>query len=65
MEPPLVAGVDGSEPSLRAADWAADQAQRHGLPLRLVHASVRKRYDRWEGRVLARYGEEGGGDLAV
>lgn len=62
MEPPLVAGVDGSEPSLRAADWAADQAQRHGLPLRLVHASLGERYEgvlragalsRSEGRVLA------------
>ncbi|MFJ8789863.1 universal stress protein [Streptomyces sp. NPDC102462] len=36
---PLVVGVDGSDGSLRAVDWAADEAARHGLPLRLVYAS--------------------------
>ncbi|GGV65837.1 universal stress protein [Streptomyces longisporoflavus] len=39
---PLIAGVDGSDPSLRALDWAVDVAVSYGVPLRVVHAS------RWE-----------------
>jgi len=35
---PVVAGVDGSEASLLAAEWAAQEAQRHGAPLRLMSA---------------------------
>ncbi|MEH0616681.1 universal stress protein [Streptomyces scabiei] len=46
MELPLVVGVDGSDSSLLAVDWAADAAARHGLPLRLVHASRWERYER-------------------
>lgn len=42
---PLVAGVDGSGPSLRAVDWAVDEAARRKLPLRLVHASLWERYE--------------------
>ena len=38
---PVVVGLDGSRESLAAADWAAGEALRRGLPLRLVHA--------WEG----------------
>ncbi|MFF1680070.1 universal stress protein [Streptomyces sp. NPDC058256] len=38
---PVVAGLDGSRESDAAADWAAREALRRGLPLRLVHA--------WEG----------------
>ncbi|MFJ4412448.1 universal stress protein [Streptomyces sp. NPDC088910] len=34
----VVAGTDGSAESLAAADWAADDAVRRGLPLRLVQA---------------------------
>ena len=34
----LVAGIDGSESSLLAADWAAFDADRRGATLRLVHA---------------------------
>ncbi|KUN27765.1 universal stress protein [Streptomyces corchorusii] len=45
MTLPLVVGVDGSEPSLVAVDWAVDEAVRHGLPLRLVHASLWVRYE--------------------
>jgi nucleotide-binding universal stress UspA family protein len=33
---PVVAGVDGSEESLRAVEWAALEAQRHRAPLRIV-----------------------------
>jgi nucleotide-binding universal stress UspA family protein len=35
---PIVVGVDGSEESLRAVEWAARAAHRHGAPLRLVSA---------------------------
>ena len=35
---PVVVGVDGSQASDRALDWAIDEAQRRGLPLRLLHA---------------------------
>ncbi|MFD8419339.1 universal stress protein [Streptomyces sp. NPDC059668] len=45
MELPLVVGVDGSEPSLRAVDWAADEAALRGAPLRLVNASLWERYE--------------------
>ncbi|POX52564.1 stress-inducible protein [Streptomyces sp. Ru71] len=37
----VVAGVDGSREGFAAADWAAREALRRGVPLRLVHA--------WEG----------------
>ncbi|WP_329239044.1 universal stress protein [Streptomyces canus] len=62
MELPLVVGVDGSDSSLLAVDWAVDEAARHGLPLRLVHASLWERYERVQpsfstdrpaGRVMA------------
>ncbi|MEU1891220.1 universal stress protein [Streptomyces pristinaespiralis] len=62
MESPLVVGVDGSESSFVATDWAADEALRHGLPLRLVYASLWQRYegaslatglDRPDGQVFA------------
>ncbi|MFJ7134782.1 universal stress protein [Streptomyces fungicidicus] len=50
MHPPLVVGVDGFEWSLRAVDWAADEAALHNLPLRIVHATLWLRY---EGTALA------------
>ncbi|MFE9021408.1 universal stress protein [Streptomyces sp. NPDC007808] len=50
MELPLVVGVDGSEPSLRAVEWAADEAVLRGVPLRLVHALL---WERYEGAALA------------
>jgi nucleotide-binding universal stress UspA family protein len=40
VEIPLVVGIDGSEASLEAVDWAADEAVRHEVPLHLVHAAV-------------------------
>lgn len=33
---PVVVGVDGSEESLRAVEWAALEARRHRAPLRIV-----------------------------
>ncbi|MFF4585400.1 universal stress protein [Streptomyces sp. NPDC001388] len=45
MELPLVVGVDGSDSSFEAVDWAADEAARHGLPLRLLYASLWERYE--------------------
>ncbi|MFC3572419.1 universal stress protein [Streptomyces yaanensis] len=51
MELPLVVGVDGSEQSLRAVDWAADEAALRGVPLRLVYASL---WERYEGTALAK-----------
>nr|BFD81791.1 universal stress protein [Streptomyces sp. Xyl84] len=47
---PLVVGVDGSAPSLRAVDWAADEAVLRRLPLRLVYAPL---WERYEGAELA------------
>ncbi|MFD5847302.1 universal stress protein [Streptomyces chartreusis] len=38
MTRPITAGVDGSEESLAGLAWAAREAVRRGLPLRLVHA---------------------------
>ncbi|MFF5141311.1 universal stress protein [Streptomyces sp. NPDC013157] len=45
MTRPITAGVDGTEESLAALDWAAREAVRRGLPLRVVHAW---RYERHE-----------------
>ncbi|MFE6667255.1 universal stress protein [Streptomyces sp. NPDC057697] len=45
MQLPIVVGVDGSEGSLRALDWAAAEAARSGLPLRVVHASLWEHYE--------------------
>ncbi|MEU3447505.1 universal stress protein [Streptomyces thermolilacinus] len=42
---PLVVGVDGSASSLRALDWAVDEAARLHLPLKIVHATME---DDWE-----------------
>ncbi|WP_406443403.1 universal stress protein [Streptomyces sp. NBC_00631] len=45
MTLPLVAGVDGSDGSLRAVDWAVAEAARNDVPLRLVYASLWERYE--------------------
>ncbi|MBC9717393.1 universal stress protein [Streptomyces sp. TRM66268-LWL] len=38
MVRPITVGVNGSRESLAAVDWAAEEALRCGLPLRIVHA---------------------------
>ncbi|CAG7646373.1 universal stress protein [Actinacidiphila bryophytorum] len=43
----LIVGIDGSEPSLRAVDWAVAEAAHHGLVLHLVHATL---WDPYEDR---------------
>ncbi|QNS02290.1 universal stress protein [Streptomyces xanthii] len=62
MRSSVVVGVDGSDASLTALDWAVDEATRHGHPLRIVNASLWERYEgvvpRWatdrpSGQVLA------------
>ncbi|MEU9571081.1 universal stress protein [Streptomyces massasporeus] len=45
MRRPMAVGVDGSEASLRAVDWAADEAALRGVPLHVVHASLWERYE--------------------
>lgn len=47
---PLLVGVDGSEPSLRAVDWAADEAALRGVALRVVYASL---WEHYEGSALS------------
>ncbi|MFG2288206.1 universal stress protein [Streptomyces sp. NPDC048595] len=50
MVRPLVVGVDGSDSSFLALDWAVDEAALHALPLRVVYAS---RWERYEGMTPA------------
>ncbi|MFH8342337.1 universal stress protein [Streptomyces sp. AM6-12] len=50
MDLPVLVGVDGSEESLRAVDWAAGEAALRGAPLRLVYASL---WERYEGSLIA------------
>ncbi|MFF7313503.1 universal stress protein [Streptomyces sp. NPDC008137] len=45
MDRPVVVGVDGSESSLRAVDWAADEAALRKVPLHVVYASLWERYE--------------------
>ncbi|MGX1154111.1 universal stress protein [Streptomyces albogriseolus] len=50
MDRPATVGAGGSSASMRALDWVADEAALHGLPLRILHASV---WERFEGATLA------------
>ncbi|CAL9614351.1 universal stress protein [Streptomyces sp. enrichment culture] len=45
MTRPITAGVDGTGESLAALNWAAREAIRRGLPLRVVHAWRFQAYD--------------------
>jgi nucleotide-binding universal stress UspA family protein len=64
MSDPIIVGADGSVPSERAVAWAADEAARHGLPLRIVHAVEEWPFDvplttaTGERRSLSREGTE-------
>ncbi|MER5177420.1 universal stress protein [Streptomyces sp. NPDC002896] len=58
MELPLVVGVDGSESSLQTVDWAVDEAARHGVPLRVIYASLWERYEGAHPFDIARPSEE-------
>ncbi|MEU3980770.1 universal stress protein [Streptomyces sp. NPDC026672] len=42
--PPVIAAVDGSDDSLRALDWALDDARRRSAPVRVVHV---RQYAPW------------------
>lgn len=44
MSKPIVVGVDGSASALYAVDWAAAEAGRRRLPLRIVHVAARWEY---------------------
>lgn len=41
----IIVGTDGSDQSLHAVEWAAEEAERRGLPLRIVHAEAEWMYD--------------------
>ncbi|WP_328333187.1 MULTISPECIES: universal stress protein [unclassified Streptomyces] len=53
MELPVVVGVDGSEGSLQAVDWAAAEAERSNRALRIVHASLWEHYEGVRPRISA------------
>ncbi|MEU8875957.1 universal stress protein [Streptomyces javensis] len=61
MDLPLVVGIDGSDSSLRALDWAVDEATLHARPLRLIYASRWERYE--EG--LASYAGSPSGEVVA
>ncbi|RAY11405.1 universal stress protein [Actinomadura craniellae] len=41
MAEPIIVATDGSEPAVRALEWAADEAARWELPLHVVHVVER------------------------
>ncbi|MFC4060620.1 universal stress protein [Planomonospora corallina] len=47
----VVVGVDGSADSLRAVEWAAREADRRHLPLKVVHAVHEWLHSRAEGEI--------------
>ncbi len=53
VELPVVVGVDGSDGSLEALDWAAREAERSSRELRVVYAPEWGRYESYEPRAAA------------
>ncbi|MFB4298577.1 universal stress protein [Actinomadura sp. NTSP31] len=45
MAEPIIVGADGSAPSMRAVEWAADEAARHRRDLHIVHAVEKWAFD--------------------
>lgn len=45
MKGAIVVGVDGSQQSMQALEWAAQDAELHRRPLRIVHTLPRYHYD--------------------
>ncbi|MFB8245771.1 universal stress protein [Streptomyces sp. NPDC055952] len=62
VDRPVTVGVDGSPSSMRALDWAADEAALHGRPLRVVYASA---WERFEGATPAEDFPEGATEAAA
>ncbi|MFI9201592.1 universal stress protein [Streptomyces sp. NPDC053048] len=62
VEHPVVVGVDGSDGSLAALDWAVEEAARFRLPLRVVYASL---WERYEGAVPSFTGERPAEEVAA
>ncbi|MEU1815567.1 universal stress protein [Streptomyces abikoensis] len=62
MERPVVVGVDGSDGSLAALDWAVEEAVRFQLPLRVVYASL---WERYEGAVPSFTGQRPAEEVAA
>lgn len=73
MSQPVVVAVDGSEPARAAAEWAAADARRRRLPLKVVHVcerqppglDFRKYCAGTVDAAVARARTVGGGDVAV
>ena len=59
MIKPVIVGVDRASGMGDAVDWAADEAERRGVRLRLVHVWLRQAYDTPEGRNNADTEREG------
>jgi nucleotide-binding universal stress UspA family protein len=56
MSPTVIAAFDGSAGANRALEWAADDAARQGVPLRIVHVLAPWPYD------ISKYTVQGGPD---
>jgi nucleotide-binding universal stress UspA family protein len=77
--PPVVVGVDGSPSALHAVRWAAAEAVRRGLPIKLVHgyqspvglhggavaSGVVRNALRAEGRRILRHAQEAVADVSA
>ena len=50
---PIVVGIDGSEPSLRAVDWATREAVLRDVPLRIVSVCAIEPRINWVADLVA------------